>query len=176
MVQSLSWRSRCCSLGQYMACFFETLNPAIRRSSWIQFIQSQLLFVSLVLLSTRQCLGLSLWPLLKRFYDTNFVLMSNVALFVLLSESHLVPQWPTSKGDNGWWARNLLREENALRLCGMCGKVILVLLETSRVQTRWDLRSCGNATLVFLSLYQHLNNNNDNINYGAIGTQWRDWI
>lgn len=108
MVQSLSWILRCCSLGQYMPCFFETLNPTVRRSSWIQFIQSRLLFVSLVLLSTRQCLGLSLWPLLKWFYDRNFVFMSNVALLVLLSESHLVPQWPTSRGDNRWWARNFL--------------------------------------------------------------------
>jgi hypothetical protein len=108
MMQSFSWRPCCCSLGHYMPCFFETLNPTIIRSSWIQFIQSWLLFVSLVLLSTRQCLGLSLWPLLKWFYDRNFVFMSNVALLVLLSESHLVPQWQTSGGDNGWWARNIL--------------------------------------------------------------------
>lgn len=160
MVQSLAWRPRCCSLGHYMPLFFKPLNPAVRRSCWILFIQSQLLFVSLLLLSIRQCLGLSLWPLLKRFYNRNFVIMSNVALFMLLSESLLVPsnqhQGVITDGERviSW------REENALRLCGMCGKVILVLLETSRVQARWDLRSCGNATLVFLSLYQQLNNNN----------------
>jgi hypothetical protein len=33
-----------------------------------------------------------------------------------------------------------------------------------RVHARWDLRCCGNATLVFLSLYQQLNNNNNSYN------------